>query len=352
MSEDVYTRLREFLDKLPGGYPATDTGIEIRILKKLFSPEDAEFTMKLKPQPEDISSIAERIGLDEAEASEKLEDLAKRGLIFRVRENGTPKYQAFQYIVGIYEFQLPYIDREFAEMMEEYLPYLGMSMAPLKTKQLRIAPVESSVEGLRAVAPYNNIREMVKEQKLILNNPCICRKEQELLDNKCDKPRDLCFSFGKFAQYGIDNGEEGTQITPEEALKLLDKAEEAGLVMSPSNTQELEFICCCCGCCCGGLRGTKMLENPADFFKSYYRAVIDADECTACETCIDRCQIDAIEEKDDVMEVNPARCIGCGLCVDSCPVEAIKLEEKEGEEAPPKDLDEVLQRLASERGVS
>ena len=350
MSEEVYSRLREFLDQLPGGYPETPTGVEIRILKKLFSPEDAELTMKLKPEPEGISSIANRLGVDESEAAEKLEDLAKRGLIFRTRENGEPKYQAFQYIVGIYEFQLPYIDREFAEMMEEYFPFLGMSMAPLKTKQLRIAPVESSVESKSAVASYNQVREMVKKQKLIINNPCICRKEQALLGNECDKPRDICLSFGKFAQYGIDNGT-GTQVTPEEALKLLDKAEEAALVLSPSNTKELEFICCCCGCCCGGLKGTKLLENPADFFQSYYTATIDADECTACETCIDRCQIDAIEEKDDVMEVNPARCIGCGLCVDTCPTEAITLKEKEGVEAPPADLDEVFQRLASERGV-
>ena len=350
MSEEVYSRLREFLDQLPGGYPETPTGVEIRILKKLFSPEDAELTMKLKPEPEGISSIANRLGVDESEAAEKLEDLAKRGLIFRTRENGEPKYQAFQYIVGIYEFQLPYIDREFAEMMEEYFPFLGMSMAPLKTKQLRIAPVESSVESKSAVASYNQVREMVKKQKLIINNPCICRKEQALLGNECDKPRDICLSFGKFAQYGIDNGT-GTQVTPEEALKLLDKAEEAALVLSPSNTKELEFICCCCGCCCGGLKGTKLLENPADFFQSYYTATIDADECTACETCIDRCQIDAIEEKGDVMEVNPARCIGCGLCVDTCPTEAITLKEKEGVEAPPADLDEVFQRLASERGV-
>lgn len=350
MSDELYTNLREFLDKLPGGYPATDSGVEIRILKKLFSPEDAELTLKLKPEPEDVATIAARIGMDESALSEKLEDMAKRGLIFRVRENGAPKYQAFQYIVGVYEFQLPYMDREFAEMMEEYFPYLGMSLGSLQTKQLRIAPVDSSIDALPKVAPYNKIREMVKKQELIVNNDCICRREMEVLDQKCDKPRDLCFSFGKFAQYGIDNGT-GTQVTAEEALKLLDKADEAALVMSPSNTQELEFICCCCGCCCGGLKRMKLFENPADYFQSYYTAEINADECTACGTCVDRCQIDAIEEKDDVMEVNPVRCIGCGLCVDTCPVEAITLNEIEGVEDPPADLDEVLQRLTSERGL-
>lgn len=351
MNDDVYIRLREFLDKLPAGYPETPTGIEIRILKKLFTPEDAELVMKLKPQPEKVADIAQRFGMSEAEAKEKLDDLAQRGLIFSTREGDEKCYQAFQFIVGIYEFQLERLDREFAEMMEEYFPFLGMSLGVIKTKQLRVAPVDSSVEAKTSVAPYNQIRELVKKQKLILNNPCICRKEMALLGNECDRPRDLCFSFGKFAQYGIDNGT-GTQVTVEEALKLLDKAEEAALVMSPSNTQELEFICCCCGCCCGGLKNLKLLDNPADFVQSYYRAVIDADECTACGTCVERCQVDAIEEKDDVMEVNPARCIGCGLCVSECPAEAITLEEKEGEEAPPVDLDEVFQRIAAERGVT
>ena len=42
MSEDVYKRLREFLDAMPGGFPATDSGVETKILKKLYTPEEAE----------------------------------------------------------------------------------------------------------------------------------------------------------------------------------------------------------------------------------------------------------------------------------------------------------------------
>ena len=351
MSEDVYVRRREFLDGMPGGYPATDSGVEIKILKKLFSPEDAELVMKLKSDPEAVPDIAKRLGMGESEAAEKLEDLALRGLIFRVREEGSVQYQAFQYIVGIYEFQLNHMDREFAELMQEYFPYLGMAILPLKTKQLRIAPVDSAVEAAPSVATYNRIRDLVKGQELIVMAPCICRKEHGLLGDECDRPRDLCFSFGRFAQYIMDNGA-GRQVSTDEAMKLLDKAEESALVLSPSNSQKLEFICCCCGCCCGQLRGLKLLENPADYVQSYYRAVIDADSCTACGTCVDRCQIDAIEEKDDTMEVNPARCIGCGLCVSTCPEEAIALEEKPGVEAPAADMEEVLARLASERGLN
>ena len=53
MSNDIYERLREFLDTLPTGFPATPTGVEIRILKKLFTPEEAELTMNLQSEPEE-----------------------------------------------------------------------------------------------------------------------------------------------------------------------------------------------------------------------------------------------------------------------------------------------------------
>ena len=65
MSEDVYLRLREFMDKLPAGYPATPTGVEIRILKKLFTPEQAELALKLSSEPEEVQTIAARTGLDQ-----------------------------------------------------------------------------------------------------------------------------------------------------------------------------------------------------------------------------------------------------------------------------------------------
>ncbi len=65
MGEGVYVELREFMNVLPAGYPSTPSGVEIRILKKLFSPEEAELTMQLKNEPEEVPAIAVRLGLDE-----------------------------------------------------------------------------------------------------------------------------------------------------------------------------------------------------------------------------------------------------------------------------------------------
>lgn len=348
MSQNVYERLREFMDTLPAGFPATASGVELKILKKLFTTEEAELTMQLRNEPEEVSVIAVRIGMSESELGPKLEEMAQRGLIFRVREGDKPLYQAFQFLVGVYEFQLQNLDKEFCELFEEYLPHLGMSLRSLKTQQLRVIPVESSLEAALTVQTYNNIRGLVKAEENISVAECICRKEQGLLGKPCDRPKETCLLFGDFAQYYVDNGM-ARAIDVHEALRILDLAEESALVLRPTNTQELGAVCCCCPCCCPGLRYTKILPRPADLVLSYYEAKIDPDLCSACGQCIDRCQMDAIKEGDDFSEIIDGRCIGCGLCVANCPEEAISMVAKAEMEAPPQDFQETLKRIETER---
>jgi ferredoxin len=350
VNDDVYTRLREFMDTLPGGYPATPTGVEIKLLKKVFTPEQAELTMKLGQEQEAVQSIAARTGMDEAELAEKLEELALKGGIFRVREGDKRLYQAYQFVVGVYEFQLNRLDREFSELFEEYLPYIGLSMATVKTSQMRVIPLESAVEATPAVETYNRLRDLVRQQEIISVEHCICRKEQGLLGNECEKPKEVCIGFGDFAQFYIDNGM-GRQISVDEALKVLDTAEEAGLVACPTNSQKIEAICCCCSCCCPILRFAKVAPRPGDMVTSYYEAELDSEECTACGLCLDRCQMDAIQELDDTFEIVDGRCIGCGLCVADCPTEAISMVPKPETAAPPATFDDTLHQIGSERGL-
>lgn len=55
-------------------------------------------------------------------------------------------------------------------------------------------------------------------------------------------------------------------------------------------------------------------------------AVVDAEKCTGCESCVDSCPLDAIEMQDDLAVVDTDTCGDCGACVDACPVEAITME--------------------------
>jgi len=350
MSKDIYIKLREYLDTLASGFPETPTGVELKILKKLFTPEQAELTMRLTEEPESIADIAARIDVDEAELTPKLEEMAQKGLIYRVRKGDQRLYQASQFIIGIYEFQLKNLDKEFCELFEEYLPYYGSSIKKVKTKQLRVIPVESAIDTTSSVATYNKVRDLVKEQENIAVTQCICSKEQELLGNKCFKPQETCIGFGDFAQYYLDNNM-ARAINVGEALKLLDQAEEIGLVLQPTNTREIEAICCCCTCCCPSLRSAKMSKHPSNLFHSYYQAKIDPVLCAGCGECIDRCPMDAIREGEDISETIDGRCIGCGLCVSTCPETAISLIAKPDMEAPPMDFEETLKIIKTERAA-
>jgi Fe-S-cluster-containing hydrogenase component 2 len=273
--------------------------------------------------------------------------MAQKGCIFRVRDGEKPLYQAFQFLVGLYEFQLNNLDREFCELFEEYLPYIATNIMAAKTKQMRVIPLESSVEATPAVASYNQVRDLVKEQDFISVMQCICRKEQGLLGHECDRPHEVCLTFGDFGRFFHEN-KMGRQIDVDEAFKILDLAEESGLVLCPTNSQEIQAICCCCPCCCPGLKYTKMLPRPADQVRSYYEAKVDPELCSSCGDCEDRCQMDAIEEGDDAWTIVDGRCIGCGLCVPSCPTDAISMVAKPGVEAPPKDFRETLSRIGAE----
>ncbi len=349
MAGDVYGKLREFMDTLQGGFPATPTGVEIKILKKLFSPQEAELVMQLKTEPEEVPAIAARAGLTAAEAGEMLEGMARKGLIFRIRREGRPLYQAVHFVVGVYEFQLNHLDKEFCQMFEEYLPHLGMSFMSVKTKQMRVIPVDSSLTPKTKVETYNRVRELVKQQKVFALAKCICRKEQGILGKECSRPKETCLGFGDFAQFYIENGM-GRQITREEALQNLDRAEASGLVLCPTNSQEPAGICCCCPCCCPTLKYAKLMPRPVDLVQSYYRARIDPELCSACGQCIERCQIGAIKEGENSSRVLEERCIGCGLCVSSCPTEALTLVMKEKMEPPPRTfVTDTLRKIEAER---
>ena len=351
MSDDVYVRLREFLDGLPGGFPATESGVELKILERFFTPEEAEMEMNLHNFPETVAAIAERAGMDEGRAAELLESMARQGSIFRIRTEDQVMYMAMSFLVGIYEFHLKSMDRELAELLEEYLPHVTESWTGGVTKQLRVVPVEAAVDASKEVATYDSIREMVKGYDDIAVADCICRVEHGLLGNECERPLETCLVFGFAADYYAENGI-GRKISQEECQEILGKAEEAALVLCPSNAQNFVNICCCCSCCCGMLRGLSTLERPADEVQSTYRAVIDPDECTACGTCLERCQITAIVEGDDYMEVDEARCIGCGLCVPTCPADAVVMAPKEGVEAPPANVVEMNVRILQDRGLA
>jgi len=350
--EDVYERLRQRLDDLATGYPKTDSGVEIRILKRLFTEEEAEFFLQLSQVPEAPEKVAKRRNRDPEETAAIMESMAKKGLLFRLRKEDGARYAAVPYIVGIFEFQVNRLDRELAMDMNDYFEEAcGRTLQSFKTPVMRTIPINREIAAQWPIAPYEDVLKILESQEEMAIVPCICRTWMKHADRGCDKPVETCFMFGSHAHYYVENGL-GRYIDGEEARQILKRNEEAGLVMQPFNSQKVGGMCSCCGDCCGMLRSLKKQPVPAAAVQSNYFAEVDAEECVGCETCLDRCQMEAIKIVDEKAEVNLDRCIGCGLCVTTCEAGAMQLLKKQDslQYQPPKSGAETYMRIAQERG--
>jgi ferredoxin len=352
MTEDVYRKLARHLDNLPGGFPPTESGVEQRILRRLFAPEDAELALSLTLIAEEPRVIAHRARIPVREAARRLEELAKKGLIFSYhREGKPPRYQAVQWVVGIWEHQVNNLDPGLVQDFDEYLSTAFDPDVWKATPQLRTIPVGESIKTQVEVMAYERAEALVRAQEKIAVAPCICRRERKIAGEGCDKPEETCLIFGVGADYWVRNGM-GRTIEQDEALAILVRAEEAGLVLQPGNQKESVNICCCCGCCCGVLRSVKRQPRPASLVASPFVAVLEADACEGCGLCETRCQMEAVWLDDGRAVLDPDRCIGCGLCVTTCPAEALSLARKPEAQQPtvPKDITETYIRLGRARG--
>ncbi len=352
MTEDIYRNLQERLDTYSVGFPTTDSGVEIKILKELFSPEDAEMFLGMTQKLEKAETIAQRIGKTVQSTTGQLEAMTDKGLLFRLKKGRLSRYGAIPFVHGLFEFQVKNLSVDLAELFEQYhRESFGQAFTGSGGMFLRTVPVQESVDIGHNVAAYDDAVAMLKEKDLIVVTDCICRTQKQTVGKGCGKAMEACFMFGSMGQYYIDKGM-GREVGVDEAITLLTKAQDDGLVTQPATTQNPAGMCNCCGDCCGVLRSLKSFPRPAEMVYSNHFAVVDPDLCTGCETCLDRCQMDAISINDEELaEINLDRCIGCGLCITTCPTEAMLLKPKENLYTPPASTTEQMMTMAQKRGL-
>jgi Na+-translocating ferredoxin:NAD+ oxidoreductase subunit B len=350
MSTGVYEKLAKNLDTLPAGFPRTGSGVEMRILRRLFSPEDAELALHLTLIPEESRVIARRARSTAEQVTPRLEEMEKKGLILAIRrKNEPPLYMAQQFVVGFWEAQVNKLDRELVEDFEEYLPTLFDRKSWRKAPQMRTIPVKQSISVEREVMPYERAEELIRAKEKFAVSNCICRQEYHILGKGCNKPMESCLTFDMAAEAIVRNGR-GRAIGREEVLEILQRAEEAGLVLQPANAKDPLFICTCCGCCCGVLRSIKRDPKPASVVASPFSASLNTDTCTGCGTCVERCQMEAVHLDDGKAALNMDRCIGCGLCVSKCPTNSLSLVRKPEQPYVPRDIIDTSINMVKARG--
>lgn len=355
MPNQIFRELQQRLDQYSVGFPATDSGIEIQILEKLFSVSDAKVFLKMSPMLETPEAIAPRIGMEPESAAEILADMADRGLLFSLQKNGVVRYGAIPFVHGLFEFQVKRMDRDLASLVRRYMDEEFKEALSLSASNfLRVIPVRKSLDQRSRVAPYEDAVKILEKADPIVITDCACRKSNAALDQDCGKPMEVCFMFGSMGQYYIDHGM-GRKIDLKEAVNLLADAHDKGLVTQPATSQNPGGMCNCCGDCCGPLTSIKHHPKPAEMVFSNYFARVDEALCSSCETCFERCQMEAIRMDDQALaSVDLDRCIGCGLCVTTCPTEALFLEQKDRDaiQVPPETTFEQMINMAQNRGIT
>lgn len=341
------------MDQYSIGFPATESGIELQILQAMFTEEEATLFTEMTAELETPQSLARRLNRPEEEIAHRLEDMARKGLLFRLRESDSVRYSAIPFIHGLLEFQITRLEKETVKLVGQYInEKLKYAMMEMTGSFQRTIPVQQSVEVQHTVAPYDDACAILRKQDLIVLTACACRTQRAQFGKGCGKPLEVCFMFGPMGEYYLENGL-GRQVSLEEAIRILTEAQEAGLITQPSNAEDPFTLCNCCGDCCGFLHALQKHPKPAEMISSNYRLILDQDRCSGCGQCVDRCGLQASEmNKQGTAELITDRCIGCGLCVITCPEGARKLVAKPREEhrTPPAGTGEQMANLAKRRG--
>ena len=325
MDELLYARLAEKLDKLPNRFPATESRMELRMLSKLFSREEAELACALELDAESAEAISIRTQRNAVETRNTLKRMVAKGLIDLKKGDGGFAYALRPFVVGFYEGQLSRMDVEMAELFEQY--YHGTRGGVLRPSPAlhRIIPVDRAIPVKISIAPYEQVAELLERAESWGVRDCICRKQQRLLGKGCNHKLESCIVFAPvknaFARSTVDRA-----LTKKEALDILLASEEEGLVHSSGNYREgIDYICNCCTCCCGIMRGIAEYGIRGAVAHSDYEIALDAESCSGCGACVERCQFHALSLADHGINIERTRCVGCGLCVVACPTEALSL---------------------------
>jgi len=328
--EDVYRQLASRLLM-----PQSD--ILPQLLRMIADQEEARI---LLATPATVPDLAEKIGIPQEEVEKRLAALFRKGMVFRSTKGGVTTYRMCRDVAQFHDASIlwpeapPEFHRLWKRFMEEEWPDFARLVAQLPKPFTRVIPVRQPVEARTSILAYEDVEQILRHSGKLAVTMCTCR----LIDGKCGKPVEVCLQLGRAAEYALERGT-GREIGLQEALDIIRRAEEAGLVhVTMNRAQNSSIICNCCSDCC--MTFTLIEKGLYLCDPSRFQASVDAERCSGCGTCLERCLFGALSlregEGGPVSTVDPQRCMGCGLCTVTCPEEAITMVEVREEDFIPK----------------
>ena len=151
-TEQTYRRLARALDALPQGFPPTSTGVELEVLKVMFTPDEAEIASRMSDAWEPAEEITGRAGLNPAISRPLLRMMSRKDLVLQKTAGETLLYHLNAFIVGSYESTMFRLQggeaHRFAHLIEEYFAQSGALAGIMRPSPAihRVVPAHGSVK--------------------------------------------------------------------------------------------------------------------------------------------------------------------------------------------------------------
>ena len=162
---------------------------------------------------------------------------------------------------------------------------------------MHVIPVEKAIPAESQSLPIEHLSHWLKKYEGHIGvSVCSCRKQQRIRgEGSGDIEAEWCIGVGDFADYCRETNH-GRDITYEEAMEILQKAEDRGYVHQITNIDgenKIFGICNCAVGVCNALR-TSQLFNTPNLSASAYVAESDGEKCVACGKCVETCPAGAV----------------------------------------------------------